>query len=210
MKGSFSTSSLLVKKCDFLKKHTRTLSVNKSMIYNNKYFLEVPPFTNLSFSINSNTLYHISKHTFEYEINHGKLVSSISLGTMEIKETINVDEAETYNLDVDDPLVSFECPHDLLKLILKMDRNDILYISIRDTTVECTVKEAISYKFVFKNVKIQVNSENTVNAKIRTSDILFLNDLLDNSIIFCIFEDFLLLYCYDQEATLAVRIEMLS
>lgn len=210
MDGFFTTSALLVKRLKFLKKYTKNLSVKPTQIYNNKFFLEMPVFTNKTFSINSRVLYQLSKKDFEFKLLNNCLERKVRSNSYSILEKIQTDEIENHTLNVDEPLMSFDCPYDLVKFILKLESKSVVELKIHGSgRVECNINDLAQYKFVMKKCKIQISNVDSIEVRIKASEVSFLESLLDNTIVFCIFEDFLLIYCYDQESTIAVQIDIL-
>ncbi|ELQ76755.1 hypothetical protein THOM_0248, partial [Trachipleistophora hominis] len=210
MKGFFNVGSLLSKRLNILKKHSKTLTVTPAHINTCRFFLEVPAFTNHSFSIDSQALCRIARQSFEYELKNGSLELKDCTGSCTLTHKIAVGEPLHTSMHVDEPLISFECPHEFVKFVLKLEGRSAMEMNVRDDgTVHCEVHDVVDYDFTFRMCKVLISNVESVDVKVRVGELLFMEDVLDNTMVFCVFEDFLLVYCYDQGSTLAVKVNLL-
>lgn len=210
MQGFFNVCSLLSKRLNILRKYTTTLSITPTQVYTSRFFLELPAFTNHSFSINSTALCRIAQCSFTYQLTADTLELVGNSGSCTLKQKIMVGEVDQNDLYVDEPLISFECPVEFVKFVIKLEGRSTMEMRVSDDgTVQCGVHEVINYNFTFKACKVRISNVESIDVKVRVGDLLFMEDLLDNMMVFCVFEDFLLVYCYDQGSTLAVRVNIL-
>lgn len=221
-KGIIKSSNLLIKKVEFLSKHTKKLNLKKDgQIYTNKYFLEIKPFINHNFMIESKKLLNIlkgilNKENNEYFIlkneNEKYLILKSSNKKIEKKEKILITNIEEIKLEIDEPLISFELKKDFLKFLKKLELDYLINLKIEINNnfniLICEINENFNLKFVQENFKIGIKNVENLEIVFRKSEILFLNEL--ENAVFCIFDDYLIVYNYDFECTLAVRVPLLN
>ncbi|KRH91953.1 hypothetical protein M153_1665400060, partial [Pseudoloma neurophilia] len=206
--GHLRTSPLLKKKCEFLQKYAKFLNVTETKIYTNKFFLDIPSFINCSFKIDSKSMLNLVQNDTTFQITDSKLIllksdnrSNFSILTnLTVSEKINITDIEEISLDLDDPLLSIEPRHDFFRFLGQLDIKTTINLKIIDDgTLICKVDDFIKYEYKQTGCKITLKNIENAEIKFKTEEIYFLKDLTDTSIIFCVFDEFFIIYSYEQD-----------
>lgn len=210
IEGFLHSSTILKKKVDFLRKYTKKVNVKPTKIYNNKFFLDIPPFTNQSFMIGTKHLFGIIEADCNYRVAEGKICIDGKKNGVSISEKISISPIEDVSLDLEDPLISFEPRHDFLRFLGHLNPKCIINLHVTEEgKITCKVTDVIEYEYIQEGCKISLCNIDSVEIRIRNEEIQFIKDILETSVIFCVFDDFLIIYSYEVESTLAVRIPIL-
>lgn len=211
MNGFIKTSELLKRKVEFFKKVARKVNIEPTKISTNKYFMSIPVFTDQKFSIDTNSLKSLVNYDNSFVIDENKLIIRKNVNNTVICQEINISGIEENYFNLDEPLMSFEPKIDFLKFILKLEqKHEITLQLFEDGKVIVHVNDIIEYNFVQNNCKIGIADLSHVEIRVKRSELQFLKELLDTTLIFCIFDDFLIVYSYDKESTIAVKINILN
>lgn len=225
--GTFIPSIVLSKKLNFLKKHTNRLNIEPNKIYTAKYFLDLPRFTDKSFNIETKYFSGLL-NAQNFTISEDKIIiksdmrnysnnrtntseSTDNYFTISYNETIKISEIDQFSFNLTDPLISLEPRPDFFKFISALDQKYKLDLTISsDGTLRCTINETLRYKYEQIGCKVPLHTVDTISIAIRMIDLNFIKDILDTTMVLCVFDDCMVVYSYDMDCTLAARVPILA
>lgn len=155
---------------------------------------------------------NISNGTMQRNRSNGLDLSNFNqnMDNLIISENFKIFEIDDISLNLEDPLLSIEPRHDFISFLSHMDPKTTIFLEVAATgTLICKIEDFIEFEYKQTGCKIPLSNINTINVKFKTEEIVFLKDLMDTTIIFCIFDECLIIYSYEQNSTLAVQIPLL-
>lgn len=133
-----------------------------------------------------------------------------NIDSLTVSEKFKVFENDEILLNLDDPLLSIEPRHDFIRFLSQMDPKTTVCLEVlANGTLICKINDYIEYEYKQVGCKVPLSNIDGINIRFKTEEIVFLKDLMDTTIIFCIFDECLIIYSYEQNSTLAVQIPLL-
>lgn len=191
-----------------LKKLTSPIKVTPTTILGKNFLINIPEFTNLNAKLTTKDFFTIlNSRNSTIEIFDDSILLTKQIGNSEIVQTIKTDlELKTFNEEILGlPIASFNLS-EKIRNILKKSKYKSLEFEVSENKIKISADEGFEkFQLTVHNVEMQIFKQE-FKVKVRGFDFNILKIDFEKHML-CFFEDFMIIYLYEDDVVSAVAVE---